>query len=83
MLSNTADTTPSPNAVWGDASGRPATGIIEAATTSASRNTALRTALGITDQSGRRHGVSSRIMPITVAPMNGNASPLLAGSEFA
>ena len=60
MLSNTADTKPRPSVDCGEAAGRLSTGIIEAASTSDSRNTAPFAAAGITVKSGRRHGVSNR-----------------------
>jgi hypothetical protein len=75
MLSNTADTKPSTSVDRAEASGRLSTGIIDAHRTSASRNTAPFAAFGTAVQSGRRHGASSRMMPMTVRPMYGNRSP--------
>ena len=56
MLSNTAETKPRPNVVCHDAGGSCSTGIIDAASTSDSRNTAPRAASGSSSQSGRRIG---------------------------
>jgi hypothetical protein len=47
MLSNTAETNPRPRVVWGDASGRCSTGIIDAINTSDSRNKLPFAAAGI------------------------------------
>jgi len=82
MLSNTAETNPSTSVVSGAAGGSLSTGIIDAHTTSDSRNTAPFAAAGTTFQSGRRHGVSNRMMPMTVAPMYGIAPALSAGKVF-
>jgi hypothetical protein len=69
MLSNTEDTTPRPNVDTAVAGGNSSTGIIDAINTSDSKNTLPVTAAGTTFQSGRRHGVTSRITPMTVAPL--------------
>ncbi len=61
MLSNTEDKNPSPNAVRHEAAGNSSTGISEAQLTSASRNTVPLKVSGMTDQSGRRSGVASRM----------------------
>ena len=62
MLSKTADRKPRPKAVCQDAAGSCSTGIIEAASTSDSRNTLPRTDSGTCCQSGRRIGAVSRIV---------------------
>src|SRR6185295_16278892 len=63
MLSNTAETTPRPKVPGALASGSRSTGIMDAASTSDSRNTLPLIASGNTLQSGRRHGVSSNSSP--------------------
>ena len=84
MLSNTAETKPSPNVVCGDAAGRLVYRHHRGRDHQRQQEHApLRSAPGTTFQSGRRHGVSSRMTPTTVAPMYGNASPLLGRQEFA
>ena len=73
MLSNTADTKPSPIATCHDASGSLCTGIIDAASTSDSRNTAPRERAGqLAPSAGARSGTQTRIATQTAAPMNGN-----------
>ena len=54
MLSNTDDKKPSPSAVCHEASGSCSTGIIDAESTSDSRNSEPFSASGSSDHSGRR-----------------------------
>ena len=63
MLSNTAETKPSANAVCHDAAGSAFTGMSEAHHTSESRNTAPFAAPGSSSQAGRRHSAPIRIAP--------------------
>src|SRR6185437_15422649 len=74
MLSKTADTKPSPCATSHDASGSFCTGIIEAASTSDSKNIDPRKAPGSSSQCGRRSGTHSSSAIHTAAPMNGKRS---------
>jgi hypothetical protein len=75
MLSNTADTNPSPSVVSHDAIGSRSTGISDAASTRQSRKTAPRRVAGMTDQSGRRQAAVASSTTQTVEPRNGNRSP--------
>src|SRR5688572_8676671 len=75
MLSKTAETTPKPKAVTADAAGSRSTGIIEADSTSDNKNALPRTALGNTDQSGRRKIEPVRMTAQTAAPIHGKLSP--------
>ena len=74
MLSNTADTKPSPSAVCHDASGSCSTGIIDAQVTSASRKIVPLKVSGITSQSGRRSGAVARMTTQTASPITGMTS---------
>src|ERR1700741_3696467 len=73
MLSNTAERKPSPKDVGHDGGGSRSTGIIDAHSTSESKNTEPLNAPGSSDQPGRRHAAVSRIAPHTAAPRNGKA----------
>ena len=74
MLSNTAETKPSPSAVDHDAIGKRSTGIIDAASTRLSRKVEPLSVAGSTDQSGRRHAAVATIAIQTAAPRNGKRS---------
>jgi hypothetical protein len=74
MLSNTAETKPSPKAVCHDAAGRCSTGIIEAVSTRHSRKIVPRSVAGNTLQSGRRRGAAVNSAIHTAAPSNGRRS---------
>ena len=71
MLSNTADTKPSPSVVRGEGLGKRSTGIIEAIKTSESRKIELLRVRGSTSQSGRRIPMEITIAVQTATPMNG------------
>src|SRR4030042_1750178 len=74
ILSNTAETKPSPSAVSQLGNGKDLTGIIDAAETSAMRKSAPRAAWGTTDQSGRAIGVERRMADATASPISGTSS---------
>src|SRR5215471_14841436 len=76
MLSNTAETKPSPIATRHDASGSLCTGIIDAASTSDSRNMLPLKALGSSSHAGRRSGTQTRMAAHTAAPMKGKVSEI-------
>ena len=76
MLSNTAETKPSPNAVCHDAGGSSSTGIIDAASTSDSRKIVPFIEAGTSLQSGRRTWPPMNIAVQTATPMNGKRSAI-------
>ena len=76
MLSNTADTKPSPIATRHDASGSLCTGIIDAARTSESRKMLPLSAFGNSSHAGRRSGTQTRRAAQTAAPMKGKRSEI-------
>ena len=74
ILSKTADTKPSPNAVCHEATGSFSTGIIEAHVTRESRKTLPLKASGSRLHSGLRTGVDSNSATHTAAPRKGKRS---------
>src|SRR5690242_12611709 len=74
MLSNTAETNPSPSATCHEASGSLCTGIIDAASTNESRKIEPLSAPGNSLQAGRRSGTHTSSAAHTAAPMNGKRS---------
>ena len=74
MLSNTDEMKPRPSVVSAVAAGRRSTGIIDAHSTSDSRNTLPLTASGTSDQSGWRQAAVTRIASATARPITGTWS---------
>ncbi len=82
MLSNTADTKPSPIAVCQDAAGSFSTGIIVADKTSDRRKILPLKLSGSTSQSGRRRGTLKRSAITTDAPIKGKRSETSGNFTF-
>ena len=74
MLSNTADTKPSPSAVCHEAGGSLSTGIMDAHRIRESRKTLPLKAPANRLHSGRRQSAATRMAAHTPTPMNGKAS---------
>src|SRR5690349_7609359 len=83
MLSNTAETNPSPNAVCHDGGGSCSTGISEADNTSASRTTVFLNAPGSSVQAGRRTGLATTIARNAARPTTGTRSGTAGKYTFA
>src|SRR6187200_879686 len=82
MLSNTAETKPSPSAVCQDAAGSFSTGIIDAQRISESRNTEPLNASGSSFHSGTRQAAQANSATQTAAPMNGKLSEYCGNRRF-
>src|SRR6187200_2416026 len=82
MLSNKADTNPSPSVDCHEGGGSVATGIIDAQITSDNRNALLLSPSGSSCQSGRRIGAQIKSPAHAAAPITGNRSSAAGNARF-